>query len=336
MATNVVFSPKEFEVAVQGETTAGSPLVSGMFALDVDSISMPSLNVNQSLEVRGGGTGRTFKSADFFQDNVMRVSEISLSGRFHDDDSANGGHIHLLRNITGTHSGDITVPTGYTPDNIAYDSTGHTATHFDTFTLAIKAPSQTNGKHMVFGGCVCTNFVLSADMGTDGGQYKWSATIQTGKVPDLDNSTDLSSNVTAYTNNNMFKLPSATDTEVNNADVALQSFSLTIDNPAIFAGVSSTGYQVVNRGAECSVTVDCQVKYDDNTDELIHNFDIQGVTPTIMSSDAFLITASNAGGIEIENGVFTNVSLSEGDMMMLDISIKSVDDGTDPLVSFDF
>ena len=44
-------------------------------------------------------------------------------------------------------------------------------------------------------------------MGTDGGQYKWSATIQTGKVPDLDNSTDLSSNVTAYANNNMFKLP---------------------------------------------------------------------------------------------------------------------------------
>ena len=55
-----------------------------------------------------------------------------------------------------------------------------------------------------------------------------------------------------------------------------------------------------------------------------------------MDADAFLITASNAGGIEIDNAVFTNVSLSEGDMMMLDVSIKSVDDGSDALVSLDF
>ena len=241
MATNVVFSAKEFEVAVQGETEGGAPLVTGMFALDVDSISMPSLNVTQSLDVRGGGSGRVFRKEDFFQDNVMRVSEISLSGRFHDDDGQNGGHVHLLRNITGTHSGDITVPTGYTPDNIKYDggSSTQTANHFDTFTLAIKAPSHSNGKHMVFAGCVCTNFVLSADMGTDAGQYKWSATIQTGKVPDLDNSTDLGSVVTAYANNNFCKLSSATATKVNNVDVALQSFSLTIDNPAVFVGVSS-------------------------------------------------------------------------------------------------
>jgi len=152
----------------------------------------------------------------------------------------------------------------------------------------------------------------------------------------LDNSTDLGSAVTAYANNNFCKLSSATDTEINALDVALQSFSLTIDNPAVFVGVSSTGYQVVNRGAECSVTLDCQVKYDDNTDMLIHAFDTQGVTPTIMDDDAFLIEASNAGGIEIDNGVFTNVALSEGDIMMLDISIKAVDDGTDPLVTLDF
>ena len=60
MATSYAFSPKEWEVAVQGETTLGTAITSGMFALDVDSITMPSLNVNQSLDVRNSGTGRTF------------------------------------------------------------------------------------------------------------------------------------------------------------------------------------------------------------------------------------------------------------------------------------
>ena len=49
-----------------------------------------------------------------------------------------------------------------------------------------------------------------------------------------------------------------------------------------------------------------------------------------------MITASNAGGIEIDNAVITNVALSEGDLMMLDVSMKAVDDGTDPLITFDF
>ena len=335
MASNIAFSPKEWTVAVQGETEAGTAIITAMFALDVDSISMPSLNVNQQLDVRGGGSGRTFKSEDFFQDNIMRVTEISLSGRYHDDAAAAGGHEHLIRNITGSHGTDPTVPTGYTPDNIAYGSSGHTALQFDTFTLALVAPSVSNAQNIVIPGCVCTNFALSADDGTDGGQYKWSATIQTGKKPDFGETTDTTGNYTVYANGNTFVLSTATAAQVNNADVALQSFTCTIDNPATFSGVSTTGYQVVNRGAECAVTVDCQVKYDANTDAFINDFDTQGVSPTIMTTDAFYLV-SGQGGVEVENGVWTNVALSEGDIMMLDISIKAVDNGSDALVVFDF
>ena len=332
MASNIAFSPKEWEVAVQGETTAGTAIITSMFALDVDSISMPSLNVNQSLDVRGGGTGRTFKSGDFFQDNVMRVTEISLSGRYHDDESAAGGHVHLLRNITSSHSGDPTIASGYTPDSIAYASSGHTATQFDTFTLALVAPSASNAKNIVIPGCVCTNFSLSADSGTDGGLYKWSATIQTGKKPNFNESTDTTGNTTNYVNTNMFKLSNATATKVNNQDVSLHSFTATIDNPAVFSGVSTTGYQVVNRGAECAVTIDAQVKYDANTDEFINDFDTQ---TSYMTTAAFLITASGAGGVSCGDAVWTNVALSEGDIMMLDVSLKAVDDGT-VLIEFDF
>jgi hypothetical protein len=37
----------------------------------------------------------------------------------------------------------------------------------------------------------------------------------------------------------------------------------------------------------------------------------------------------------MQNGVFTNVAYNEGDIMMLDCSIKSVDDGADALITFD-
>ena len=86
MASNIAFSPKEWEVWMLGESTLGTAVThaSNMYQLDVDGISMPSLNVNQSLDLRSG-TGRTLKAKDFYQDNNLRVVEVSLSGRFHDD-----------------------------------------------------------------------------------------------------------------------------------------------------------------------------------------------------------------------------------------------------------
>ena len=67
MASNKAFSPKEWEVWIQGETTLGTEnnSTSAMMQLDVDSVGMPSLNPHQKIDVRSG-TGRTLKSKDFF------------------------------------------------------------------------------------------------------------------------------------------------------------------------------------------------------------------------------------------------------------------------------
>ena len=330
MASNIGFSPKEWEVWLIGEATLGTAATatSGMYQLDVDSISMPSLNVNQSLDVRAGA-GRTLKAADFYQDNNLRVVEISLSGRFHDD----AGHKALLENLTSEAGEDFTVPSGYTPEALQYGES-EAGADADTFTLVLHAPDITNGKNIEMPGCVVTNFTLSADANTDGGMYKWSATIQTGCACDFNENTACGG--TAYANNDFFKLSSATATEVLNADVALNSFSITLDNPAVFTGVrlGAAGYDVINRASEFSVTLDCQVKYDDSTDGFINTFDTQ--TAAFTTEFPFKITASNAGGIEIDNAVITNVALSEGDLMMLDVSMKAVDDGSDPLATFDF
>ena len=115
-------------------------------------------------------------------------------------------------------------------------------------------------------------------------------------------------------------------------DSVLNSFSTTIDYPAVFSGITSTGYEVVSRGAECSVTHDCQVKYDGNTKDMISNFDGQTAA---MAENTFIIVNNGNFGVDTANGVLTNVALSEGDIMMLDVSIKAVSDGTDELLIVD-
>ena len=112
----------------------------------------------------------------------------------------------------------------------------------------------------------------------------------------------------------------------------MSSFTTAIESPAVFTGVASDGFEVVSRGAEIAVTAEAQVKYDGNTKGFINSFDTQTAA---LSGNMLVITNDANFGVAIENGVFTDVALSEGDLMMLDCSIKSVDDGTDALVEFD-
>ena len=140
---------------------------------------------------------------------------------------------------------------------------------------------------------------------------------------------DGTSNV--YASNTDTTLASASGVKVYGVDAVLNSFTTTIDYPAVFSGISSTGYEVVSRGAECSVTHDCQIKYDGNTKDLISTFD----AGTVKAENMFIIVNNGKFGIDTANGVFTNVALSEGDIMMLDCSIKAIDDGTDELLIVD-
>ena len=321
------FSPKEFQVFIGSDATnAGSTGIhaSNMYQLDVDSVSMPTLNVNQVLDVRSG-VGRTLKDEDFFQDNVLRVVELSLSGTIHMD----GGHQLLLQNICNDVSGDIAVASDFAPASQLYGSA--VANSASSLTVVIKSSDHTNQRSLEMSGLVVTNFSLSADSGTEGGRYKFSATLQSGVKPDLnESSTSAGSNV--YANTTTCSLNDASGIKVFNTDVILQSFTTTVESPAVFTGFSSTGYQGVHRGAEISVTAETTVKYDGNTKGFINSFDTQ---TSAQSGNMFVIVNNNAYGVDMQNGVFTEVAYNEGDIMMLDCSIKSVDDGTDALVTFD-
>ena len=321
------FSPKEFTCwIISDATNAGTSGIhaSNMYQLDVDSVSYPSLNVTQALDVRSG-VGHTLKDEDFFQDNKIRATELALSGTLHND----AGHKLLLQNICNDVSGDAAIASGHTGTSQKYGAAVTNAA--SSLTVVIKSSDHSNQKSMEFAGCVVTNFAVSADNGTEGGRYKFSATLQTGKVPDLnESSTAAGSNIYANTTHSL--LSSGSGIKVFNVDVVMQSFTCTIDHPAVFSGATSTGYEVVSRGAEASVAVDTQIKYDGNTKGFPNSFDTQTAA---QSGNMFTITNNDAFGIDVQNGVFTNVAFSEGDIMMLDCSIKSVDDGSDALVSFD-
>jgi len=319
------FSPKEWKVGVVTDATnAGATGIgSTLYQLDVDSVGFPSLNVNQKLDVRSGAS-RTFKDEDFFQDNVMRAVEISLSGTLHND----AGHKLLAQNICNDVSGDIAVASGFTASSQTYGSAvTNTAS---SLTLVMQPSDVSNQQGLEFFGCVVTAFSITAEGSADGGQYKWSATLQTGKKPDL--ASTASPTITAYANTTIPLLSSSSGHKVFNVDVILSSFTASIESPAVFTGVASDGYQVVSRGAEINVTADAQVKYDGNTKGFVSSFDTQS---SALSGNMLVITNNNDFGVDMQNGVFTNVALAEGDLMMLDCSIKSVDDGSDALITFD-
>lgn len=331
MATvNHAFSPKEFQVWIASDSTnAGTSGIhaSNMYQLDVDSASMPSLNVNQVLDVRSG-VGRTLKDEDFFQDNVLRVTELSISGNMHLD----AGHKLLLQNVCNDVSGDASVATGFTPASQLYGSA--VTNSASSLTLVIKSSDHSNQRSLEIPGMVVTNFALSADAGEEGGRYKFSATLQSGVKPDL-NESSVSAGSNVYANTTNVFMSSASGLKVYNTDVVMQSFTATIDSPAVFSGVTSTGYELVTRGAETAVTVDTQIKYDGNTKEFINTFDTQTAPRTGSNANVFVMVNNNAYGIDVQNGVFTNVAYAEADVMMLDCSIKSVDDGSDALITFD-
>ena len=331
MATSAhSFSPKEFRCFVISDATnAGATGLhaSTMNQLDVDSISMPSLNVTQTLDVKSG-VGATLKDEDFFQDNKMRVVELSLSGTLHDD----VGHRLLLANICGAAQADDTNQTIAAGHKIVSQLYGAAVTNNASSLTVVLQPSDiSNQTGLELFGCVVTNFSISADSGSEGGLYKWSATLQTGKTPDLASTTNVTGG-TLYANGTTTTLGSASVTKIFNKDAMINGFTTTIDYPAVFSGHSSTGYQLVGRGAECSVTHDCQVKYDSETKALISSFDGQTAA---LAENMFIIANDGNFGVDTANGVLTNVAYSEGDIMMLDVSIKAVDDGTDELLIVD-
>ena len=109
----------------------------------------------------------------------------------------------------------------------------------------------------------------------------------------------------------------------------LSSFSLSLDNPASFAGATTAGYELVARAGEFSATLDVTTKYDDKTEDMFEvlNGQSSGASKgaTLLNNDGSL--SDTAFGISMPASVLTNVAFNEGDIMMLDLSVKAIGSG---------
>ena len=327
------YSPKEFQVLIAEQNAFGTIEASGgndYHALDVDSVGSPSLNPVQGLDVRNGS--RVLQATDFFQDVKTSVKEISVSGT-----ATTAALDMLLENMMGESEASASgVYTFASNKGVQQIGTGDGSLVGTALSVVIKSGFGTDAD-LSFKDCVVTSLTLSGDTGTEGGRIKFSCTFQTGStVEDL---TDAATTVdTAFGASENYLMSSWTDpvyrkiVDVNN--LLLSSFSLTLDNPATFHGATTAGYELCARAGEFSATLDATVKYDNLTEDMFQLFNNQSVAVsegvTLLNNDATL--NDTIFGINMPKSVLTNVSFNEGDIMMLDLSVKALGNNSDALV----
>ena len=326
-------SPKEFQFLIAEQDVFGTIEATNPYhALDVDSVGTPSLNPTQVLDVRNGS--RVLQKEDFFQDVKASVKEISVSGT-----ATTNGLDMLLENITGEAEGSASSIYSFA-SNQTTTSVGSSDSSDQAgvlLSIVIKSAFGTNAD-LSFKDCVCTSLTLNADAGTEGGRVKFSATFQTGSVVEdlTDAATTVDTAFAASENYFMSNFVAAYRQVYGVADLVMSSFSFTMENPAVFTGVTSSGYEVISRAGEFSATLDATVKYDDKTEDFFEKFNNQtqeGATAsqaTLLNHQSSL--AADNFGISIPKTVLTNVAFNEADVMMLDISVKGVGDGSNALV----
>ena len=324
-------SPKQFIVGVQAQTAYGTAKTDGMTRMDVDSISMPSLNPIQVLDMKAG-SGYMVQSGDIFQTNKLTVTEFSVSGTLKESYAD-----MFLENIfSGESTGVHTLNSNFTPAIVGAsggsDETVPTADNNLAFTFAIQSPN--SASTMVIKDCIITSFSISADLGTEAGRLKYTMTAKSGSVITQAALSASDGTIAALGSDDAF-MTEAADPQyriVHGVDNVLpQSFTLNIENDAYFVGYDATGNaEAVGRAQEMSVTADVSVKYDSNTEPLIGTFQAQtGSSSVANSAIANVATPANGTfGWRIHQGILTSVAFNEGDTMMLDCSIKMVGNGS--------
>jgi len=324
------YSPKEFQVLIAEQDAFGTMEASGgneYHALDVDSVGSPSLNPVQALDVRNGS--RVLQTTDFFQDVKTSVKEISVSGT-----ATQNALDMLLENMMGESEASAGSVYTFTSDKAVQQiGTGDSSLVGTALSVVIKSGFETNAD-LSFKDCVVTSLSLSGDTGTEGGRVKFSATFQTGStVEDLTDALTSVDQAFSAAGEENYLMSDWTDpvyrqiAGVNN--LLLSSFSLTLDNPATFHGATTAGYELCTRAGEFSATLDATVKYDDLTEDM---FQVLNNQTTGASQGATKLNHQNALaadtlGISMPASVLTSVAFNEGDIMMLDLSVKALGAG---------
>ena len=327
------YSSSAFKIAIAEQDVFGTITAAGgnnYHALDVDSISSPSLNPQQALDVRSGS--RVLQTTDFFHTKVGAISEISVSGT-----ATTAALDMLLENMMseaeGTASGVYSFLSDASAQSVGAGSTGQVGT-----LLSIAMISPISAMDIGFKDCVVTALSLSGDAGSEGGRIKFSATFKTGSAVDATQVTTVGAVDTSFTaateNYTMNSWVAGYRQLVGVPNLVMSSFALNLSNDASFAGLVSTGFETISRAGEFSATLDATIKYDDKCQAFFENFLDQATGAsegaTLLNHQAALADANF--GISFPASVITNVSFNEQAMMMMDVSVKATGGGSTALV----
>lgn len=338
MADSAAYSPKEFKLGIQAETTIGAKIVTDAMLINVDSVELPSYNPLQVMDVRSG-SGRTLKSSDVFTQKDLVDKDINFSG------TADQSILpELLKNIfnstqraadAGVSPAAYVLPDSFSPDEMENGGTGQSN---GTKTMTVSVISPEGSTSSIFPGCRLTSLSISGDMGTENGRIKISGTFKTRFNVFINQAAPSQTNYgSSFYNMNTI---GTTKTVAGVADMVLQSFAINIENPAEYIGYTSTtadlgGGSTTNQDPEViavgipgvTVTMDATVKYDSQSKGIDDVYQLGTLGLTHLSNNANWHSATSFG-LYAKKSLVTSVAHNEAAAMMLDISMQMTADSS--------
>ena len=335
---SAAYSPKEFKLGIQAESTIGAKIVTDIMLINVDSVELPSYNPLQVMDVRSG-SGRTLKSSDVFTQKDLVDKDINFSG------TADQSILpELLKNVfnstqraaeSSVKPAAYVLPDSFTPEELKNGATGAT-NGTRTMTVAVISPEGSTSS--IFPGCRLTSLSISGDMGTENGRIKISGTFKTRFNVFINQAAPSQTNYgSSFYNMNTI---GTTKTVAGVADMVLQSFAINIENPAEYIGYTATtadlgGGSTTNQDPEViavgipgvTVTMDATVKYDSQSKGIDDVYQLGTLGLTHMSNNANWHSATGFG-LYAKKSLVTSVAHNEAAAMMLDISMQMTADSS--------
>lgn len=317
-----VYSGKEFSVYIShDDTTSGvgtfnSNTSSQWNAVDIDSFSFPSFNPTQEFEMRTG-SGRIAPFDSVFVSEKGVVREVTLAGRLTDEVLKIFGE-NVLGEVSS--SGDIACAYNHAPATLTDEGTVAEGNYSSALSVYFKSP--VSGKSWKLKGAVCTSFNISADMGTAGGRFNFSATLQTGYAP---TSGDISSfTAPSISSTKIFLSDMTTKSLTDNTsgfaeiDPLISTFGLTMAGSAQMLGMQGSAGEpevIARLVPELEITYEMALKYASDTAPLIEEY-------KSTDQDIAIALSGTGFGVDIAKSKLTQAELDSGDIAKLNLAGK--------------
>jgi len=321
------YQPNEFGVGVILEATIGTT-VANTDQLLTDSVSMPSFSPVQDLGPKSGEF--VARDENVYSTSKATPSEVTVSGLL--NDTALG----LLEGIFHTAAGSnvLTVTDAYTAPALPDGLTTGASTR--TYTVKILAPQTENddassqvNQCINLTGCSVTAFSISGDASGDG-RLTYSATFKTGYTPTFNVAAGSTTAPVATGMRNIHDLSYRTVAGI--AEPVMQSFTLSVENPADYIGWDPTNnkpYSIARSVPEGPVVnFSSVIKLDQHTNGLLGNYMNASAQTALTnhlsnhSGKAAALTAATEFAFNCDKAIITGMSLNEQAAMMYTVDQK--------------